>query len=54
MNMIITGAECKDCIHYAKASTVKIKCLARDREYYYGQCIPCEDKEKFDERKNKN
>lgn len=29
MNMIVTS---------------KVKCTKRDKEYFYGQCIPCEHK----------
>ncbi len=50
MNMIIAGEECKDCIHGVvdeeSKKVIKTYCRLRDKTYYYGQCIACEDKEK--------
>lgn len=46
--MIITS-ECEQCIHSAikeeDKARVKIYCRAKDKTYYYGQCIPCDYKE---------
>ena len=47
-NMIIVGAECKDCKHFKNSNNNnKVICLARNKTYYYGQCVPCDDKEKI-------
>ena len=48
-NMIITS-ECKQCIHSTIDETnkarVKVYCKIKDKTYYWGQCIPCDFKEK--------
>lgn len=47
--MIITS-ECEQCIHSiindVDKSRVKIYCNMRDKTYYWGQCVPCDYKEK--------
>lgn len=47
--MIITS-ECEECIHSTIDETCKAKieiyCKVKDKTYYWGQCIPCEYKEK--------
>ena len=49
MNMIITS-ECEECrygsIDDTNKARVMVHCSYRDKYYFYGQCIPCEDKEK--------
>lgn len=56
MNMIITS-ECEQCIHSIIDETnkakVKIYCKAKDKTYYFGQCIPCEDKKLIVRSENK-
>lgn len=49
-NMIIVGAECKDCKHFKDNNNNKVTCLARNKTYYYGACIPCDDKEKVNKK----
>ena len=48
-DMIITS-ECEKCIHSIineeSKARVKVYCSVKDKTYYYGQCIPCEYKEK--------
>lgn len=50
MGMIIVGQDCLDCqyatIDETDKARVRVHCDARDKQYYYGQCIPCEDKVK--------
>lgn len=50
MGMIIAGQECLDCeystINDHDKARIKVVCAVRGKEYYYGQCIPCEDKKK--------
>lgn len=48
MGMIICGAECEDCVHYVgeDEDRRKIYCAAKEKTYWYGQCIPCESKVK--------
>lgn len=53
--MILTS-ECEECIYgvideTSKAS-VKVRCTHKNKEYYYGQCIPCENKTKRKETRN--
>lgn len=53
MSMILTS-ECEDCeygiINDDDPAKIKVFCSYRNKEYYYGQCIPCENKTK--KRKN--
>ena len=48
-NMIITS-ECEQCIHSVikeeDKARVTVYCRVKDKTYYWGQCIPCEYKEK--------
>jgi len=48
MNMIITS-ECENCVNGevddSDKARVKVYCRAKERWYWYGQCIPCELKE---------
>ena len=48
-DMIITS-ECEQCIHSTiyeeDKARVKVYCNVKDKTYYWGQCIPCEYKEK--------
>lgn len=49
MSMIITS-ECEECIHSTindiDKARIKIYCNMKDKTYYWGQCVPCEYKEK--------
>ncbi len=51
MGMIIAGQDCSNCqyamIDDTDKARVRVHCDARDKQYYYGQCIPCEDKVKI-------
>ena len=54
--MIITS-ECENCIYgevyCTEKKILKVHCDKRDRHYYFGQCIPCEDRVKRkDEEEN--
>lgn len=42
---MIAGKECEGCSYYNEVDERKIWCDARGREYYYGQYIPCEEKD---------
>ena len=47
---MITTDECEHCrygtvIEEDKAH-IKVYCVKKDRTYYYGQCVPCDDKSK--------
>lgn len=47
--MIITS-ECEDCrfgtVFENEKNRLKVYCAVKDKEYYFGQCIPCENKSK--------
>ena len=47
MEMILAGVDCENCeyssINDHDKARVKVYCAVRGKEYYYGQCIPCED-----------
>lgn len=49
MGMILTS-ECENCkygiIDDRNKARLKIMCTYKGKEYYYGQCIPCENKVK--------
>lgn len=49
MNMILTS-ECEECkygiIDESNKAKIKVFCEDKNKEYYYGQCIPCENKTK--------
>lgn len=48
--MILAGVDCENCVYGSIDETDKTKlrvyCQYKDRNYYYGQCIPCENKTK--------
>ena len=52
-DMIITS-ECEKCsqsiINDEDKAKVTIYCRARDKTYYWGQCIPCDYKERRERR----
>lgn len=46
-DMIIVGTDCEECKYYdGNIINNMVICEARNKKYYYGQCIPCDDKEK--------
>lgn len=47
MAVIITS-ECEHCVYgecFKVGRIEKIRCSYKEREYYYGQCVPCEHKQ---------
>lgn len=53
MGMIICGKDCEDCRHSTfneeNKSKIMVYCSQKDKWYIFGQCIPCEYKEKIKE-----
>ena len=56
MSNVIITSECEFCqygtIDDTDKARVMVHCDYRDKEYYFGQCVPCDDmkkKEKDDE-----
>ena len=47
VEVIIVGAECEGCKYFKVKDRNKVICEARDKTYYYGQCIQCDDKERI-------
>lgn len=49
--MIICGKDCEDCMYgvfdESNKARVRIYCQPREKWYYYGQCIPCDQKQKI-------
>ena len=43
---ITVGRDCSGCKYYQEQSRDRVQCMARNKGYYYGQRIVCEDKEK--------
>ena len=47
---MINTSECEECrfgvIKEESKAVVKVYCSIKDKEYYYGQCISCENKKK--------
>ena len=47
---MITTDECENCkfsvITDEDKAKVMVYCKARGKTYYYGQCVPCDEKEK--------
>ena len=54
MPIIIAGQDCDNCIYATveeeTKGRVKIHCDARDRRYWWGQNVPCDDKEVLRDR----
>lgn len=49
--MIICGKECEDCVNaqfFENKKIIKVFCEAKNKEYYYGQRVPCESYEKYE------
>lgn len=44
-NMILAGTDCQDCRYFKDNNNNKITCSARNKQYYYGQYIHCDNKE---------
>lgn len=50
MTLIICGKDCEDCIHNTaiddeNPGRIKVYCDYSNRWRWFGQCIPCENKE---------
>lgn len=55
MGIIVAGVDCENCIYSTIDDTnkarIRVYCDARDRQYWWGQNVPCEDKKKDDRAK---
>ena len=47
--MIICGKDCEQCkfctLDESNSAKIKIHCEVKNKDFYWGQCIPCEYKE---------
>lgn len=50
MSKMIITSECVQCKHCtldeSNKAKIKIHCDKKDKDYYYGMCIPCDDLDK--------
>ena len=50
MTIIIAGKDCENCVYASidetDKSRIRVYCDARDKQYYWGQNIQCDDKKK--------
>lgn len=48
--LVINTSECEYCKHGvlddSNRATVKVYCKLKNKNYYYGMIVPCDDKEK--------
>lgn len=44
-DMIIVGDDCTNCKFYSSPNNHTVICKARNKKYFYGQSIPCVDKQ---------
>lgn len=54
MSMVIAGQDCDKCrfctlVNEDSARDIKVYCTIKDKYFRYGQCIPCDFKEKKNE-----
>lgn len=45
MRLITSGVDCANCIYYQEISRVKGRCFKRNKDYWIGHKIQCEDME---------
>ena len=45
MGLITAGITCEPCVYYLEISKTQGKCLKRNKNYWVGAKIPCEDLE---------
>lgn len=57
-NIIIVGRDCEGCVYCdvreESKSKVYIFCDYKNKRYFYGQCIPCDNKRKGDTSKDES
>lgn len=45
---MLNTSECENCIYCtldeSNKARIKVYCETRNKTYYYGQCVPCEEK----------
>lgn len=43
--MLVAGRDCDGCVHAEIKERGDVFCHLRNKKYFYGQYVPCEDKE---------
>lgn len=55
---IINTSECQECVYsdinYIDKSKIYINCSKKEKQYFYGQCIPCSYKKKKEKKEEKD
>lgn len=49
--MLVAGRDCENCVHADIKESGDVFCHYRNKKYFYGQYVPCDDKE---EREDEN
>ena len=56
--MIIVGEKCQDCIYAdiddSNKAKIIVHCDFRDKKYFWGQCISCEDYKKNEQNNDRD
>lgn len=47
--MLVAGRDCENCVHAEIKNGGDVICHKRNKKYFYGQYVPCEDKEEWKE-----
>lgn len=45
-NCITVGKDCEECAYCEMGAKNTVKCTAKNKTYYFGQYVPCEEKKK--------
>lgn len=43
--MLVAGRDCENCVHADIKESGDVFCHHRNKKYFYGQYVPCDDKE---------
>ena len=47
---MINTSECEDCmygtVHEENKANIRVYCAVKDKTYFFGQCVPCDNKRK--------
>lgn len=52
MKMVTMGVDCVHCVHYKELSLLKCECTAKNKTYWIGHKIQCDDMEVKDENRH--
>ena len=43
--MLVAGRDCENCVHADIKESGDVFCHYRNKKYFYGQYVPCDDQE---------